>query len=165
MNIKIFSRKNLVKFLQSETGYDVIVITEPDETYLLEDIKKLTSGELLHLEFDDVEFDSEQMRTRWSPPQTHHVTEALFWATGRDNIAVACMAGVSRSSAIAYAILSSRVGAVEAANCLEYGRHRPNKLITKITENILNDPQITSITDSYSNYIDDVIIFSEKRKP
>ena len=156
MSIKILSRKELNKFVNSDEGkgYHVIIITGIDEKYLVPEIKAAATGEVLDLEFTDIEFDSPEIRTRYSPPEKQHVQKALEWAIEKENIAIACMAGVSRSSAIAFAIETCRHGPWQAESVLVKGQHRPNKLIVKYAAELLGEPEMIDVADQYRDYTD-----------
>ena len=97
--------------------------------------------EQLILRFDDISVYIDDL----IEPQEEHVLQALSFA---DKIAdgfilIHCHAGISRSSAIALAVISKKIGSgkeVESIKILEkINPHaRPNKLIVWLTDEILD---------------------------
>ncbi len=154
MNLKILSRKEMADFLTTEESktYAVIVMTGADDDYLIKSIKN-NAKDLLIMEFDDVELDSPEVRERYDPPQKSHVEQALAFSKGKGDIAVACRAGVSRSSAIAYTILTTKVGAEKALECLKMGHHRPNRLMVRYAEEILGETEMVKLTEPFREYL------------
>lgn len=123
--------------------FDVVVINGPTDKvpdYVLEFGK-----DHLHLQFDDVIYDYGHM----VKPERHHVEKALEWAKGRENIVVACAAGISRSSATAYAITCQENNITDALSILYPQLHQPNKRIVYLASQILNQPEIW---DSFVNW-------------
>ena len=83
----------------------------------------------------------------WQAPEKHQVQHAIEWATGRDRLISACHAGISRSSAIAYAIAASRVGAERALVLIDPHKHWPNRLIVRHASEILGLPEMNTLMD------------------
>lgn len=75
-------------------------------------------------------------------PQEENITRILDWAKDKEDIAVHCMAGVSRSSATAYLIGCSKMNPSEAIKVLDWRYHCPNKYILALGTIILKNPTI-----------------------
>lgn len=97
--------------------------------------------EQLILKFDDISKPIEE----FIEPQIIHVERALFFADkiGNGSLLVHCHAGISRSSAIALAIITKKLGVGkedEAVKTLEYinPNCRPNKALVFMSDEILN---------------------------
>ena len=95
----------------------------------------------LILRFDDISVPVDE----FIEPQEEHVLQALSFADkiGDGSILIHCHAGISRSSAIALAIISKKLGSgkeVESIKILEkINPHaRPNKLLVWLTDEILD---------------------------
>ena len=94
----------------------------------------------LILRFDDISVPVDE----FIEPEEKHVLQALSFAEkiGEGSILIHCHAGISRSSAIALAIIAKKLGRgkeVESINILEkINPHaRPNKLLVWLTDEIL----------------------------
>ena len=92
------------------------------------------------LRFDDISVYADD----FIEPQEKHVLQALSFAEkiGDGSILIHCHAGISRSSAIALAIIAKKLGEgkeVESVKTLEkINPHaRPNKLLVWLTDEIL----------------------------
>jgi len=71
-------------------------------------------------------------------PTRDHIEPILEFAKGKDNMAVHCTGGISRSSAVAFLIECQRTrSADEAAAILDPKIHFPNRTIIVIGEKIL----------------------------
>jgi predicted protein tyrosine phosphatase len=114
--------------------FDAIIITTESLPSYVPDLTK----SYLHLKFDDVIFDYGTHQK----PEKHHVKEALEWGKGKENIVVACHAGVSRSSAIAYSLVCQEYGPVEALKIFNPFHHSPNKRIVYLASKILKDESV-----------------------
>jgi predicted protein tyrosine phosphatase len=117
-------------------GFDAIVINGPEDK--VPDYVPELAREYLHLQFDDVIYDYGHM----VKPEHHHVEKALEWAKGRESIVVACAAGISRSSATAYAIVAQEHSLLDAISILNPKLHQPNKRIVYLASLILNKPEL-----------------------
>jgi predicted protein tyrosine phosphatase len=101
----------------------------------------------LWLRFDDIEFS----RTGYIAPDKQRIKEALDWAKDKESILVACLAGISRSSAIAYLIQCMREDhPKDALKILAKRIHHPNSLIVKLGAEILEDGRII---DEYRDWL------------
>jgi len=116
------------------------VITIEDST--IEDPFRVEHGspQQLVLRFDDIS----EPHPKWIEPQESHIKKALTFADkiGDGALLIHCHAGISRSSAIALAILAKGLGAgkeVEAVKILKKINPdaRPNKLLVWMTDEIL----------------------------
>lgn len=76
------------------------------------------------------------------------VQKALDFAKDKDEIIVACAAGISRSSATAYAIARSEASVVEAMTILDKDKHWPNRLVLEYGERILKLPLVDEINQA-----------------
>lgn len=117
-------------------GFDCIVINGPQDK--VPDYVSELAREYIHLQFDDVIYDYGHMQK----PEKHHVEKALEWGKGRENIVVACAAGISRSSATALAIVFQEHGIEDAFSILDPNHHEPNKRIVYLASKILGKPEL-----------------------
>ena len=97
--------------------------------------------EQLILTFDDISKSTEE----FVEPQIVHIERALLFADkiGNGSLLVHCHAGISRSSAIALAIIAKKLGAGkedEAVKTLEFinPNCRPNKALVFMSDEILD---------------------------
>jgi predicted protein tyrosine phosphatase len=116
-------------------------ITIEDST--IEDPFRIEHGppEQLILRFDDIPGP----HPKWVEPQEIHIEKALAFADkiGDGELLIHCHAGISRSSAIALAIIAKGLGEgneVKAVNTLKKINPdaRPNKLMVWMTDEILS---------------------------
>ena len=119
--------------------YDGIITIE-DST--IEDPFRIEHGppEQLILRFDDISGP----HPKWVEPQEFHIEKALAFADkiGDGELLIHCHAGISRSSAIALAIIAKGLGEgneVKAVKTLEKINPdaRPNRLMVWMTDEIL----------------------------
>ena len=116
------------------------VITIEDST--IEDPLRIDGPcKQLVLKFDDISLPVEG----YIQPEEHHLEVALQFAdeVGDGSLLIHCHAGISRSSAIALAILAKVLGGgreIEAKNALKRINTdaRPNKLMVWMTDEMLN---------------------------
>ena len=120
--------------------YDGIITIEDSN---IENPFRVRSGETqqLILRFDDISTPIDDLIV----PQDIHVERALKFAQLIDDgsLLIHCHAGISRSSAIALAIIAEKLGEgneEEAVKTLEFinPNCRPNKLLVKMIDYILN---------------------------
>jgi predicted protein tyrosine phosphatase len=116
------------------------VITIEDST--IEDPFRVDHGppEQLVLRFDDIS----EPHPKWIEPQESHIEKSLAFADkiGDGALLIHCHAGISRSSALALAIIARNLGEgkeVEAVKTLQKINPdvRPNKLLVWMTDEIL----------------------------
>jgi len=111
-------------------------------------LAKQNATEWLVLEFDDVNFPFKKSRLATEDD----IRRGLDFATGKSEMVVSCHAGVSRSSAMAYAILRSRgVSAQEAASNLNIDVHHPNALVLPLAGKIIGKPLVDEVV-THLNY-------------
>lgn len=135
MSITIASRQLSRDIALANPGkHNIISILEPEMSVPAE-IEQFSKS-FLPLWFHDVEF----VQAIYTTPPKEDVEKALAWSEGKDELVVACHAGISRSSAIAYLCQCKRVDHPRLAlNILTPFRHHPNSLIVKIGAEILKD--------------------------
>ena len=110
---------------------DAIIIcnsNHPEPNYL----KDLTKSYLV-MRFDDV-------AGPWKSavvPTKEHVEKMLNWSEGKENMLIACHAGISRSSATALLIAVKNWGMDKGFGVLEKHKHNPNPLIASYGSGIL----------------------------
>ena len=119
--------------------YDGIITIEDSN---IENPFRVRSGETqqLILRFDDISTPIDDLIV----PQDIHIERALKFAQLIDDgsLLIHCHAGISRSSAIALAIIADKLGVgneEEAVKTLEFinPNCRPNRLLVKMTDEIL----------------------------
>jgi len=142
--IKIMSRKAAIRFIEKNPNHPLIAIGESTGN----SVRELTSiaKNCLCLIFDDVEFNHFS-RTIVSED---HIETALEWAADKPNIVVACRAGISRSSALAYLIECTRVEPEKALDILDLNEHQPNRLVVKVGSDLLRN---IDIADQYDKWM------------
>lgn len=145
MKFHILDRKSAHEFVKEYPEIPIIVIKETcnPQSSVQEILNK--SKNSLYLIFDDIE--TSKYSKNVTPPSRKDIEKVLAWAVNKEEIAVSCQLGISRSSAIAYIIACSKLDTSEALSFLNKNYHSPNQLIIKIGSEILNKPEI------YSNFI------------
>lgn len=111
--------------------FDAIIICNrkhKEPSYL----KELTKS-YLTMHFDDVAGPYGNS----IPPSQEHVKQMLDWSEGKEDMVIACHAGISRSSATALLIGLKNWGIDKAFSILDRKRHSPNPLIVKYGDGIL----------------------------
>ncbi len=152
--IQIMSRKELYEAVTANPNkLAVIMIIDPKEGQSLREgeaasqsrieseklihlIKPLL-GEHLILSFFDLEYvlpGFEKLATK------DEIAEALKFAEGKEDLIVACAAGISRSSALAYVIARSTMFRSDAMAILNPARHWPNRHILRLGEELVKRP-------------------------
>lgn len=104
--------------------------------------------------------------SRWVAPSAHHVTAAIEFARQYQNagLLLHCHAGISRSPAIALAIIADRFGAGNEKDAVEYlfAQYRiiyPNSRIISHADNVLN--RNGALINAFRSKIKDVRAESE----
>ena len=119
------------------------LVREPKEWHalvLLDSDKQATdfvanhSCSHLYLRFDDIE----DARPGMQLPTRSQIAQALEFAKGKDKLLVSCRAGRGRSVALAYVIGCREFGIVEALKLLDPTRHRPNRLVVRLGDSLLD---------------------------
>jgi predicted protein tyrosine phosphatase len=137
MSIIIASRTKSRELAANEPGkYNIISILEPDMEAPPE--VSTHAKAYLPLNFHDIEY----ARQGYVHPTEQHVEDAIHWARGKDDLVVACRAGISRSSAIAYLIQCEEHHPRLATAILTPLRHHPNSLIVKLGSKLLKNQDI-----------------------
>ncbi|MDY3551078.1 hypothetical protein R5W24_000152 [Gemmata sp. JC717] len=99
----------------------------------------------LVLRFDDVEGPSPNLL----PPSGLQIAQALTYAKGKERLLVSCRAGRGRSVALAYLITYQARGVADALAVLDPTRHRPNRLVVRLGESVLEKPGALSAFDDW----------------
>jgi predicted protein tyrosine phosphatase len=131
------------------------------------------NGPHVQLHFHDVDRPGEASATGSVPPAKGHVTEILRVGAGcleaatkqRVHLLVHCYAGISRSTAAAFAIVAQAVGVERAVEALEFVLEKrpeafPNPLIVQHADRLLQaDGRLVDalqpLRDQFSQAIDD----------
>src|SRR5262245_52675635 len=121
--------------LEEPAQRDLILITNPGYMPFGDEAERVLelARRVLHLQFDDITTRFPDLKH----PVVEDVQEALDWASGSEDLIVACHAGVSRSSALAYVLRSRDWSPSQAVKILERGIHSPNRLIVEIGAKLL----------------------------
>lgn len=136
MSIIIASRNESREIAKNNSKkYNFISILEPDME-VPEEIKEHALNYIV-FNFHDIEY----IHNGYTHPTEQNVREAIEWGKDKENLIVACRAGRSRSSAIAYLIQCYKHPPKSAINILG-PRHIPNSLIVKLGAKILNNQDI-----------------------
>lgn len=150
--IKIHGREALHEHVHNNSQQlDCVVIFEPDKPNdrLVHEILP-QCRDYIAVAFHDIEWP----RQGYTEPQEEHVSAILDWAKERDgDLHVACRAGISRSSAIAYLIACTRMSPEEAVKILTPGVHEPNQLVLKIGRKILGEHIVPPIRTYLENAV------------
>lgn len=135
------SRRKALAFIKQNPDYPIIAIGEFDR----EEVDQITSiaKNCLCLIFEDIEYYGN------NTVQPYHIEEAIKWAADKPDIVVACRAGISRSSAIAYVVEATRVGPEEALKIIDPQYHEPNKLVVETASKVLNNPEILNAYNQF----------------
>jgi predicted protein tyrosine phosphatase len=141
--ISIMSRREAAEVIASNPNYPIIAIGETTSDDVDEKIVSKAKN-CLCLKFDDIEFE----RTGYKIVEAKQIRQAIEWAKDKDKLIVACRAGISRSSAMAYLIAASKEGPQEAINILDMSVHQPNPLVIGIGSAILGQ-EIQDVFDEW----------------
>lgn len=138
MKIRILGQSALKQLMIDEPKkHDVLHYTNSGDPPTREVIEHSKSWH--HIPADDL--DNYNFKN-YIPPTAKDVAGALAWSFGKDELIVACHAGISRSSSTAYLIASRAMGATAALDILEKGYHWPNRLIVYMGSKILKNDKI-----------------------
>jgi predicted protein tyrosine phosphatase len=122
---------------KSQKKHYVVYYTNADWSPLPEVVANAKDS--LHIPADDID----RFLKVYSPPTATQLDEALQWTRDREELVVACHAGVSRSSATAYVIASRNMGPKEALKkVLDPYSHQPNRLIVYMGSKLLKQDEI-----------------------
>jgi predicted protein tyrosine phosphatase len=116
--------------------------TEKPNALILHDIDCPVPEYVAEHAEDWLSFQFQDIRSGKSRPEREHIEKILDWAKGKTDIVVACHAGISRSSACAYAIVCQEVGITEALAILDPNYHCPNWRIVYLASKILKNEAV-----------------------
>jgi predicted protein tyrosine phosphatase len=102
------------------------------------DFVKAHARSFLYLRFDDIE----EPRANKQSPTKALIDQALNFARGKDKLLVTCRAGQGRSVALAYVICCREHCVAEALKLLDPTRHRPNRLVVTIGDDLLETQEV-----------------------
>ncbi len=140
--IAIYSLEAIVELVsRKKTNLNIVSIRSsrmPEDLYKVFEHYPKNFKSIIMEEFDDIESPDDMFIV----PEEEHVKRILEWAKDKNNIAVHCTAGVSRSSAIAYLIACSKMPASEAIKVLNPNFHSPNDLVILHGIKLLGDYSI-----------------------
>lgn len=121
---------------------DLILVTNPGYMPFGDDAERVLAlaRRVLRLQFDD--FTAQVLDLDIRLPSEADVEEALAFAPHSDDLVVACHAGVSRSSALAYVLRCRDWGPPSAVTILERGIHAPNRLIVEMGARVLRNLEV-----------------------
>lgn len=146
-NIAIYSLEAMVELIsRKKTNLNIVSIRSskmPEDVYEVFALFPKNFKSIIMEEFDDIESPEDVFIV----PEEEHVSRILDWAKDKNNIAVHCTAGVSRSSAIAYLIACSKMPPSEAIKVLDWNYHSPNDLV------ILHGIKLLGNYSIYTEYI------------
>lgn len=150
MKIQIMGHRRLAALLNAVPNtHHVIMISTPNDFFAIEgseNIPKLAKS-CLTLAFNDISV----MREGYIPPSEEHVQKALDFAKGKDELIIACQAGISRSSGMAYVVKTANSTPMEALEILDPHVHQPNMLVVKAGAKILNKPDMIELALIWNN--------------
>lgn len=148
MEITICGHRRAAALLK-ETPHqlDILMLSSPDSFFGVQDSQliPLLAKECKQIAFHDIDFP----RPGYEPPRREQIEEAISWAKGRQRIIVACQAGISRSSAMAYVIQCTETDPKTALNVLDDDKHSPNMTIVRHGADVLGKPEMTEIVLSW----------------
>ncbi|MEI6234035.1 MAG: hypothetical protein WCT04_13350 [Planctomycetota bacterium] len=149
MKIEILSHRELVQRAFQNTPHNLIFITSLQNPFVVErsrDAVDKVANKLVLL-FDDLTTQGSNPNA----PTMQHTRDAIQFAQGLDDLVVSCHMGMSRSAAIAFAVVVKRVGMAEAFKMLHSQRHSPNSLIVGHIQEVLDLPYLAEAMDSWKN--------------
>jgi predicted protein tyrosine phosphatase len=155
VDIEIHSIGSALGAVHGNPGrYHVASIRDTRTADCLIDRHEHSCRSLLRLQFDDA---WTQLHAGWGQtlPSSAQVQAALDWARPRldEPILVHCVAGISRSSAIACLIARCAGDDTEAASILDASRHWPNPRIVQIGVRLLAAPDLpAAISERIPNW-------------
>ena len=141
------SKGTLQKILEARPGeLHGIIITNHSRSFPDGIADKMLSH--IHLVFDDI---NHKLSPAHVMPAREHIEAALEFAKDKKAVVVACHAGVSRSSAIAYLIASRAWGVKPALGALKKGTHWPNPTVIKIGDTLFPGEGIMETVMEWTN--------------
>ena len=126
--------------ISNSTNFNIVSIRDSGcgKNYMVIDSLKSKYMDIHPSLFDDITFDM----PGYVKPEYGHIADILSWSDGKDDIAVHCTAGVSRSSAVAYLIECKRNGPDLAIRTLDERYHWPNMRIVRLGAFILKNKDV-----------------------
>lgn len=139
--IEILSHREFVQRAFQNTPRNLIFISNPEYPFIVEHSEEAVGrvANSLVLLFDDVL----AVERGSNVPEKRHALDAICFAQGLDELVVSCRMGVSRSAAIAFAVVAKRSGIAEAFRFLNPERHSPNDLIIGHIQELLDLPYLS----------------------
>jgi protein-tyrosine phosphatase len=157
--VQILSRPRLRQKLTESPGeYCAIIISEP--VLYPHNISEVDDLFSLCKDYLDLRFNDVVDKSRSGAPVIDHVKQALEWIEKHPNemILVACRAGISRSSAIAYLIESKRTNPETAIKALNPKTHYPNALLLRYGRELMGNeivrPMEKFMDEVFAPYLD-----------
>ncbi len=138
--IRIMSRREAHSTLIYNPNIPIVAIGETfghEVEHLITSIAK----DCICVKFDDVEM----ARPGYEIATEDQIKQVIEWAKDKDELIVACRAGISRSSAMAYLIAASKVGPEKAIKMLDMSWHQPNPLVVEIGTKVLGNPKVKEV--------------------
>lgn len=159
MGIRVMSRAEMSQEVIANSGkLAVIMIMEPNESLEREEplkykesrreLTRVTQNAIPHLgpNLTLVFWDLNKPLAAYTElATTEDVLKALQFSMDHEDLIVACAAGISRSSALAYVIARTRMPKEEALKILSPDLHWPNRHVLKIGEEIIGYPVLDEI--------------------
>jgi predicted protein tyrosine phosphatase len=149
-NIEIYSLDRISEIVRKQkTDLDIVSIRSsgcPEGEYSVFDEYHFNFKSIICEEFDDIESPDDELIA----VTREKISRILEWAKDKNNVAVHCTAGISRSSAVAYLIACSRMPPSKAIRILDPNLHSPNALVVFHGIKILKDMEVC---DQYKKWL------------
>jgi len=152
MEIRICGVGDAKKAVFKNPGvWNVLSISSPGHDYF-DELAQQACADFQKLCFDDVRSNRDQ-EGKGKVPTEADVRKAIEFAANKSMILVHCLAGISRSSAIAFIVACAKgLDPFEAAErILDPATHAPNPLIVRLGAEILGDPRISNAYENFEN--------------
>lgn len=143
--ITILSRSDAVKAISKDPNRPIIAIGETNSD-AVEAITSIAKN-CLCLRFDDITTAHPAYDKRRATKE--QIEEAINWGKNKKDLIVACRAGISRSSAIAYLIECVITNPENAIKNLDYLKHQPNLHIINLGSRTLKNESIENTFDEW----------------
>lgn len=111
------------------------------------EVEQITSiaKDFICVKFDDIEI----ARPGYTTVNESQIKKILKWAENKDDFIVACRAGISRSSAIAYLIVAEKTSPEEAIKILDMAWHQPNPLVVEVGAKVIGNQKIQEVYNQW----------------
>ena len=152
--VDILSLKDFCERIRRMGDKHAVSIRDPRRPrtgYRTVDHSEQRFASLLKLHFHDIESEWEASQVASGHgvmPQRDHVATLINWAKGKNNFAIHCTAGVSRSSAAAYILACMHMSPKQALSVLDFNRHSPNRLMVRHAAALLKKPEMIPLIAS-----------------